>query len=190
LKYFHFIIWWYVNYSNNYIFARRYTYFNENSFNYIFYICFKVFTNIILQLFWNIYTNTVGILLINVSLSLILLISPLKDNSATSTIWIKSSQGHTNPPLVRAEIKVFVTSVDFMTCNKVWISSLDWAFFVWFLWTSFTQNMDILRVKLVHKTEQRKASPTIKFKPYCKPYCLIQILLFLLDPEVGLCKEM
>jgi hypothetical protein len=62
LKYFHFIIWWYVNYSNNYIFARRYTYFNENSFNYIFYICFKVFTNIILQLFWNIYTNTVGFL--------------------------------------------------------------------------------------------------------------------------------
>ena len=28
--------------------------------------------------------------------------------------------------------------------------------------------MDILRVKLVHKTEQRKASPTMKFKPYCK----------------------
>jgi hypothetical protein len=55
-----------------------------------------------------------------------------------------------------------------MTCNKAWISSLDWAFFLWFLWTSFNQNMDILRVKLVHKTEQRKASPTMKFKPYCK----------------------
>jgi hypothetical protein len=39
-----------------------------------------------------------------------------------------------------------------MTCNKAWISSLDWAFFLWFLWTSFNQNMDILRVKLVHKT--------------------------------------
>jgi hypothetical protein len=123
---------------------------------------------------------------INVSLSFILLILTLKDNSATSTIWIKSSQGHINPPLVRAEIKVFVASVDFMTCNKPWkkVSSLDWAFFLWFLWTSFNQNMDILRVKLVHKTEQRTASSTMKFKPYCK-----SCKDFLLEPQKLACAK-
>ena len=51
-------------------------------------------------------------------ISLNLFTSPLNNSSAPSKIEIKSSQGELSPPLVRAELKVFVDSVDFITCSR------------------------------------------------------------------------
>lgn len=53
-----------------------------------------------------------------------------KEISASSKMLTKSSQGLTRPPLVRADMKLFGASVDFMFCNNVCSSSLHLSFFL------------------------------------------------------------